>query len=277
MKISISRKFLTAAIVLLASVLSDHKTNALSFGSIKDTATDVVKLGAKTSVNVAKKIPDLVPTPDNLYTISKQTLIGLPFELLLAGIDKLCSIALSANNATEPYKQPKIDEMNYVLMTDNENISIPITESLKLWLHEKFDTKKKVVIMVTGWNSDIDNENTAAEELWSAYQARNDTNFVLIDTARYVDTLYAWSAFNTQELGKGLGQGLAELINVVPLENIHLMGHSLGYDIAVYYFICGFSLERYYYHETSINFTLTLWYHHLHSYRISRKIFGWFL
>lgn len=119
--------------------------------------------------------------------------------------------------------------MNYVLLTESENISIPITESLKLWKHEKFDAQKKVVILVTGWNSDIADENTAASSLWAAYNSRGDTNFVLIDTARYIDTLYAWSAFNTQELGRGLGKGIAELINVVPLESIHLMGHSLGF------------------------------------------------
>lgn len=116
-------------------------------------------------------------------------------------------------------------------MTENENISIPVTDSLLLWAHEKFDPSKKVVVMITGWNSDIASENTAADELWKAYKSRGDTNFILIDTARYVDTLYAWSAFNTQELGKAVGKGLAELINYVPLENIHVMGHSLGeYD-----------------------------------------------
>lgn len=143
-------------------------------------------------------------------------------------IDFLGSIALAADNATEPYKQPKIEEMNYVLFTDTENISIPITESIKLWKHEKFDPKKNVVVMVTGWSTDIDEENAAASVLGGAYLKRGDTNFILIDTARYVDTLYAWSAFNTQDLGKGLGNGLAELANVVPLEKIHLMGHSLG-------------------------------------------------
>ena len=141
----------------------------------------------------------------------------------------LGSIALAANNSTEPSKLPKIEEMNYVLLTENENISVPITESIKLWKHEKFDPKKKVVVLVTGWNTDIDDENTAADVLWKAYKTRGDTNFVLIDTARYVDTLYTWSAFNTQELGKGLGLGLSELINVVPVEKIHLMGHSLGF------------------------------------------------
>lgn len=121
--------------------------------------------------------------------------------------------------------------MNYVLLTQDENVSIPINEPTKLWKHEKFDPAKKVVILVTGWTSDIEDENSAASGIWEAYEARGDTNFILIDTARYVDTLYAWSAFNTQELGRGLGMGLAELINVVPLGNIHLIGHSLGLGI----------------------------------------------
>lgn len=118
--------------------------------------------------------------------------------------------------------------MSWVLLTEDENISIPITEAKKLWKHEKFDASKNVVIMVTGWNTDINEENQAAGNLWKAYLSRQDTNFVLVDTAKYVDTLYAWSAFNTKDLGHGLGKGLAELINVVPLEKIHLMGHSLG-------------------------------------------------
>lgn len=138
------------------------------------------------------------------------------------------SIALAASNSTSSWKQPSNDEINYVLLTEAENISIPVTQSLLLWAHEKFDPKKKVVIMITGWTTDIDAENTAANEMWKAYESRGDTNFILIDTARYVDTLYAWSAFNTKQLGVAVGDGLSELINYVPLENIHVMGHSLG-------------------------------------------------
>lgn len=121
--------------------------------------------------------------------------------------------------------------MNYVLMTDDANISLPITESRRLWEHPRFDRQKSVVILVTGWNSDIDDENTAVGEMWAAFMTRHDTNLVVIDTARYVDTLYAWSSFNTMELGRGLAVGLSELINVVAVQRIHLVGHSLGAHI----------------------------------------------
>jgi hypothetical protein len=56
----------------------------------KKSNLDAATLGVQTGVGIAKKIPDLIPTPENLYQVSKQTLIGLPFELLISGIDKLC-------------------------------------------------------------------------------------------------------------------------------------------------------------------------------------------
>jgi hypothetical protein len=56
--------------------------------------TDVLTLGVNAGKGIIQKVPDLIPTPENLYQISKQTLIGLPFELLLSGIDKLCTYAM---------------------------------------------------------------------------------------------------------------------------------------------------------------------------------------
>ncbi|KAG5683706.1 hypothetical protein PVAND_012972 [Polypedilum vanderplanki] len=228
MKLSI---ILIYCIIVLAIYQCDAGLTDFA-GKVSGKVTDIGKLSGKAGIGVISKIPDLIPTPENLYQVSKQTLIGLPFELLLSGIDKLCSIALASGNATESFKQPSNDEINYVLLTENENISIPVTQSALLWAHPLFDPKKKVVIMITGWNSNIANENTAADELWKAYKSRGDNNFILIDTARYVDTLYAWSAFNTRQLGEAIGKGLAELIEFVPLENIHVMGHSLGAHIA---------------------------------------------
>ena len=59
-------------------------------GSFTGKISDIGHLGAKAGKGIISKVPDLIPTPENLYSISKQTLIGLPFELVLSGIDKLC-------------------------------------------------------------------------------------------------------------------------------------------------------------------------------------------
>jgi hypothetical protein len=39
---------------------------------------------------VANKATDLIPSAQNLYNLPKQNLIGLPFELVTSGIDKIC-------------------------------------------------------------------------------------------------------------------------------------------------------------------------------------------
>lgn len=59
-------------------------------GGLLGKASDVGQLGVNIGKEIAKKVPDLIPTAENLYQVPKQALLGLPFELLLAGIDKLC-------------------------------------------------------------------------------------------------------------------------------------------------------------------------------------------
>lgn len=52
-----------------------------------------------------------------------------------------------------------------------------------------------------------------------------------LNSLNAIDTLYTWSAFNTKELGRQLGLGLEKLVKKIPVENIHLIGHSLGAHI----------------------------------------------
>lgn len=47
----------------------------------------------------------------------------------------------------------------------------------------------------------------------------------------YVDTLYEWSAFNTEDIGVYISKSIQQLIKNFPLERIHLIGHSLGAQI----------------------------------------------
>lgn len=51
-------------------------------------------------------------------------------------------------------------------------------------------------------------------------------------TAGFIDTLYTWSAFNTEEIGKIISESLVHLIKTYPIEKIQLIGHSLGAHIA---------------------------------------------
>lgn len=78
-------------VVWFICLLNDaNKVASLSLEGVKNKTGDVAKLAGNVAKAVVEKVPDLIPTPENLYNIGKQTLVGLPFELLIAGIDKLC-------------------------------------------------------------------------------------------------------------------------------------------------------------------------------------------
>jgi hypothetical protein len=189
-------------------------------------------LGVNVGKGVGSKATDLIPSGEEIYNFGKQNLLGLPFEASISVLDKICSIANSGINATVSPKQPSLGELNYVLITESENVTIPMDESSRLWKHPLFNPKEKIIVFVTGWTTNPDEYNDTADLMYRAYRSRGQQlNFILIDTAKYVDTLYAWSAFNTHVLGTGLGKGLADLVQFVPLENIHLLGTSLGAHI----------------------------------------------
>lgn len=46
----------------------------------------------------------------------------------------------------------------------------------------------------------------------------------VFDTSNFIDSLYTWSAFNTEGVGKIVGSAVAELANVVDIQGIHLIG-----------------------------------------------------
>lgn len=54
--------------------------------------------------------------------------------------------------------------------------------------------------------------------------------FYFIFQAGFVDTLYSWSAFNTEELGDIIAESLKILIRTYPIEKIHLIGESKQYS-----------------------------------------------
>lgn len=49
-------------------------------------------------------------------------------------------------------------------------------------------------------------------------------DFKALDTGAYLDTLYEWSAFDTESIGVYVGDALAQLVQSYPVEKIHLMG-----------------------------------------------------
>ncbi|EDS44107.1 vitellogenin [Culex quinquefasciatus] len=218
---------LLMALVLAVSTL--HAVRGFDFGDLAKKTGDVAKVAVKTTKTLVEKAPEIF-SPEQLLEFGKQSIAGVPLEALAATINKICSIAL-LSNATESENAVNVTEMNYVLLTEGDNVTIPLLESDDLWSNPLFNDSHDTVILVTGWTSNINGSNKAIDTIYNAYRARGGYNFVVIDTSDYVDTLYTWSAFNTNDLGVELANGLKELIKYLPVEKIHLIGHSLGAHI----------------------------------------------
>ncbi|EDX02579.1 vitellogenin-3 [Drosophila yakuba] len=181
--------------------------------------------------NVGSSIvnPSILPTPQALLDGSKQLIAGYPFEFVSNSLNIICSQALHSNRIRSKYS-PDINQMNFQLQTGCMKKNFPLTNPEAMWSSPLFDPKKKVVILATGWTTTVNGSDTI-DVFSKAYNCRGDVNFVAVDAARFVDTLYTWSAFNTEEIGENIALGLVKLLDLVPVENIHLIGHSLGAHI----------------------------------------------
>lgn len=69
-------------------------------------------------------------------------------------------------------------------------------------------------------------------------------NCLCLRKAGFVDTLYTWSAFNTEEIGKVVADSLAYLIKTYPIEKIHLIGNSLNSRNKYYVLLCMISIQK---------------------------------
>ncbi|KAI9589045.1 hypothetical protein GQX74_007214 [Glossina fuscipes] len=200
------KKFATLRSILMLLAFMNPSLSFTSFDDIFGSATKVGGFIAKDLANlvsspkvVLDKATDVgtsLLSPAKIFDASKQLIAGLPFEVLASAIHAICSQALSSN-VIQPKILPDIDQMQFQLRAQCKRQSIPLLRANEMWKMAEFDPSKKVAV----------------------------------DVARYVDTLYTWSALNTDILGKYIAEGLKFLIDVVPVKNIHLIGHSLGAHI----------------------------------------------
>lgn len=177
----------------------------------------IVKSIPKIGIKLAGRVWNFIPTPETIFNLSKQTLLGLPQQVIAYAIDKFCEclhcesllcvrIGIRWRDLTQvdiisilwssaiwhnvgsaaihlkvitPNFTPSVHLMNFELLTHNgENITIPLLEPHRLWQHSKFHQDWDIVLLVTGWNSNINETNDAVDSLYAAYRER-DVNFVV--------------------------------------------------------------------------------------------------
>lgn len=88
------------------------------------------------------------------------------------------SAALSANTI-RPKFLPKINEMSFVLKTKTKNISVPLEQPEQLWSNAEFNKDLPLVLLITGWTTNVNDTNNALETIYAAYKCRGNVNFVV--------------------------------------------------------------------------------------------------
>ncbi|XP_061386577.1 vitellogenin-1-like [Musca vetustissima] len=221
MRIQITSSPFIGTIVVVCILASNGLAQRFNPRDLGRSAADIIRgLGTQAIREI--------PTPQDLLYTSIQLLVGLPEQTVVGIINQACSLYL-ASGAINPRITPNIEEMYYQLRTPCKNISVPLQQPEQLVNLPEFDVNKQVVIFVSGWGSDAN--SSYIQDFANAYNCRGDYNFVYIKTSDSIKTLYTWSAFNTEEVGDILAESLSQLTEYIPVENIHLIGHSLGGQI----------------------------------------------
>ncbi|XP_011185248.2 vitellogenin-2-like [Zeugodacus cucurbitae] len=171
-------------------------------------------------------------TADYYFRYITNMVLGFPSQISSAATNVICS-ALLQEDAIRPRPKdiPDVEDISIQVRTACDVRQYPIKELRRVLDDPDFDINKKVVIASSGWLTNANTSNDVLEGVGKAYHCRGDTNFLSIDVGRYIQTLYSWSALNTNRIGQLLAIALVNFTEVVPLENIHLMGHSLGAQI----------------------------------------------
>lgn len=140
--------------------------------------SDLAKSLSDVTGGLVRTVPNVLPKPEDIFSTSKNLLVGYPVEALLKTVNLVCTAAMSSS-AVEPKSTPKLDRMNFILMTRAQNYTIPLREAHKLWHHAAFNASRPTEVLVTGWTSNINKSNSALTQVCAAYMCRGGVNFVV--------------------------------------------------------------------------------------------------
>ncbi|KAM7350117.1 vitellogenin-1-like [Cochliomyia hominivorax] len=218
----------------------------MSESQVQGQLLDILNSGQTIIQGLGQEIPNIIPTPEELANLPLQLLAGLPEVVALTIVNQLCSVYLAADTI-DPNVTPNMDEMSLRFHSSScKELSFPLSHAEEIPDNDEFDVNKKVAIFVHGWNSN--SEADYVLEMANAFNCRDDYNFLALNTGDSINTLYTWSSYNTEEVGRQLALALEKLVEKIPVENIHLIGHSLGAHIVGY-------AGRYFTKNTGTNLT----------------------
>lgn len=96
------------------------------------------------------------------------------------------------------------------------------------------DPKRDVKVLIHGWNADV--EHVALETVRNSYLKLNTSHVLMADWRDIANMRYT----SARGLIAPVGKGICKLLKVfvehakIPLEGIHIVGHSLGAHVGTH-------------------------------------------
>ncbi|XP_011185240.1 vitellogenin-1-like [Zeugodacus cucurbitae] len=182
---------------------------------------------------IADALSATAPRPlraDYFFRVIRNLIRSFPEQEELALTNAVCTALIEkGKNQTPDRYTPRLEDINFQLRTPCDNRSYPVKDPSGLQLDPDFNTLRNTILFATGWTTTVSHRHH--DGLSKAYNCRGDTNYLALDVGDYLDTLYSWSAQNTDNIGKYVAQGIQRLSLFMDISKLHLMGHSLGAQI----------------------------------------------
>ncbi|XP_041746857.1 lipoprotein lipase-like [Coregonus clupeaformis] len=139
---------------------------------------------------------------------------------------------LFQNNDATPHAYTKFSLRKPLMPEDDICYIIPGNpESLKEWT---FNSTSKTFLVIHGWTVFGLFESWVAKLVSALYERELDANVIVVDWLYTAQNHYPVTAQNTKMVGRDIAHfidWLEEATNI-PLENLHLIGYSLGAHVA---------------------------------------------
>lgn len=167
---------------------------------------DEVKKGVEKGIDIVKEAPKFTPNIEDITKVGKDLVFGLPFKVLLEGINKGCSLALATEGDLERKEEviPELRDVSIKFLDDKYNRSFNVESVKDMVKLDTFNKNYPTVILTTGWMSIRENEtNVSAEKVYSAYRCRGNVNFIVSEvhitnfTVVPVKSFYTLQWFNS--------------------------------------------------------------------------------
>ncbi|XP_049311335.1 vitellogenin-1-like isoform X2 [Bactrocera dorsalis] len=164
------------------------------------------------------------------FRVVENLITGVPFQIASGILNSVCSTVLAQGRDQTPDQYvPRREDIKLQLRTSCGGREYAIDNILEIAEDPDFDPERKTVIFSTGFLSTVNFPATG--ELAQAFSCRGDTNFLVLDSGGYLTTLYVWAAQNTDTIGEYLAEGIQSLSQIIDIEKLHIIGHSLGAQI----------------------------------------------